>query len=395
MVAFLVFRMKGPSTEEQRQREFIYILDGKLEEIRKGYVNELRYDRPGTNQGMRTREFAWLLGDKEFHMSYHELPDQLGSARYRIRTQPYQPNGVGSDWQDLLNFGELDGMLRQEKKKRVPTASDVKAEKHKHKHEGDTPDGLILVGLSGSQAYGLAHNGYKDPESGEMLPPSDMDIRGLFVVNTKSLLMMGNTKDVVEQKKDADTVYDEVKRFLELCIQCNPERLELLATCAKFGVVELNDVSHMLRAHPGEVEDTLRARKGLATSIGKLLIDNRDMFLSRRLIKTYGGYAKQQLMRIERKEERRSKPAMHLIRLMITGLRALNECMVDCDMADYRDELLAIRTGEMPLEDVIKWHQELEAKFAKAIETTMLREHPDMDRINEILLHIRRENLVW
>lgn len=386
---------KGPNTEEQRQREFVYILDEKIDVIRKGFVNELRYDRPGTNQGMRTREFAWLLGEVEFHMSYHELPEQIGSARYRIRTQPYQPNGVGDAWKDLANFGELDGLLRQEKKKRVPSASDIKAEKHKHKHEGETPDGLILVGLSGSMAYGLNHNGYVDPESGEMLPPSDMDIRGLFVINTKNLLMMGNTKDVVEQKKDADTVYDEVKRFMELCIQCNPERLELLATCDKFGVAMLNDVTHMLRSHPGEVEDTLKQRMGLATATGKLLVDNRDMFLSRRLIKTYGGYAKQQLMRIERKEERRSKPAMHLIRLMLTGLRALETCTVDCDMTDYRDQLLAIRTGEMPLEDVIKWHQELEAQFAKAIETTKLPENPDMDRINEILLHIRRENLIW
>jgi predicted nucleotidyltransferase len=385
---------KGPSTEEARQREFVYILDEKIDVIRKGYVNELRYDTPRSNGGMRTREFAWLLGEMEFHMSYHELPEAIGSARYRIRVQAHQLRGVGDNWVDLLNFGELDGLLRAEKKKRVLTASDLKAEQHKHVHEGETPDGLILVGLSGSRAYGLSHNGYKDPESGEDVAPSDIDIRGIFVTNTRNLLMMGDNKNLIEQKKDADTVYNEVKKFMELCIMCNPERLELLATCHNSGVLVVNDVSAYLKGHP-HADFVLEKNYGIVSTIGKLLIDNRDMFLSRRLIKTYGGYAKQQLMRIERKEERRSKPAMHLIRLMITGLYALNNCEVNPDMSEYRESLLAIRTGAMPLEDVIKWHQELEAEFAKAIETTKLPEHADMDRINTILLQIRRENLVW
>src|ERR1035437_236077 len=179
----------GIDTSEQRQRELITILNGKIKEIFKNYMHELRYDRPGHNGAQQIREIAWLLGNSEFHLSYHELPEVPGTARYRIRTQPYQPSGVGTKWTEIATWGELEGALRAEVKSRIPTASDLKALNNNDKHEGKTPDGLILVGLSGSKAYGLSHNGYLDPETNEQVPASDTDIRGIFVTNTRDLLL--------------------------------------------------------------------------------------------------------------------------------------------------------------------------------------------------------------
>ncbi|MNS29733.1 hypothetical protein D3C72_617440 [compost metagenome] len=64
-------------------------------------------------------------------------------------------------------------------------------------------------------------------------------------------------------------------------------------------------------------------------------------------------------------------------------------------MTAYRDKLLAIRFGEMPIEEAFAWHHELEVRFAKAAEQTALPELPDMDTANEILLMIRRNHLDW
>lgn len=122
---------------------------------------------------------------------------------------------------------------------------------------------------------------------------------------------------------------------------------------------------------------------------------HQPIFLSKAIVKTYGGYAKQQLYRIESKQQRTTKPVLHLIRLMITGIRILEEGRVLPDMTEHRDRLLAIRFGRMPIEEAFAWHHELEVRFAKAAETTKLPEAPDVARADELLLAIRRHHLSW
>jgi hypothetical protein len=185
------------------------------------------------------------------------------------------------------------------------------------------------------------------------------------VLPTVEVLSLEKPAALVEQR-DTDSTYDEIERFLTLCLKGNPERLEMLA-----------------------------APKTLVTPEGQLLVDHQAAFLSKRLIKTYGGYAKQQLYRIERKQERTNKPTMHLIRLMLSGIRILRTGRVDPDMSAYRDRLLAIRFGEVPLEEAFRWHHELEIAFARAAEETRLPEEPDMATANRILLEIRRAHLAW
>ncbi len=169
------------------------------------------------------------------------------------------------------------------------------------------------------------------------------------------------------EQKDTDTKFDEIERFLELCLKCNPERLEMLG-CEKREVV---------------------------TPEGRMLLDIQGSFLSKRVRKTYGGYAKGQIGRVERKIERSTKPLMHLCRLMLTGAFILREGFVNPDMSEYRDTMLAIRKGEMSEEDALKWFYSLEADFNKAGETTKLPDEPDREKANQVLLEIRRNNLTW
>lgn len=343
----------------------IQLLDEKLESIRVHFTDEVRYDQEKPSAGMRVRSVAWRLGDTEFLVSYHEVQDVPGTAVYRIRTQPYAPGETRDEWQDIPTLGELDAALREAKRRKGYAAGDLRAIRGATKHEGPTPEGLILVGLTGSTAYGLNHQGFTDPETGKVSPPSDEDTRGVFVVPTVHILSLEKPKVIVEQR-ETETTFDEIERFLHLCLKGNPERLEMLA-----------------------------APKRLITEEGQWLIENQHIFLSKLLIKTYGGYAKQQLYRIERKQERSTKPMMHLIRLMIMGIRILREGRVNVDMQDHRDALLAIRFGQMPIEEVFRWHKELEVEFAKAAKETKLPDHPDWDAANKILLAVRRMHLHW
>jgi predicted nucleotidyltransferase len=357
--------MDRVSTREQRARTLVQLLDEKLDWIRAHAMDALRYDHPETVDGVRSRAIAWRLGSHEFLLTYQELADVPGSAVFRARTQPFVPGEMRDAWKDLGSLGELDNALRAAKKQKGPSGPDLKAAKNARKHEAPMPEGLILVGLTGSHAYGLAHEGYTDPETGTVYPPSDVDTRGVFVVPTKQVLALEKPRILVEHK-DTDAAYDEVERFMQLCLKGNPERLEMLA-----------------------------APKTLVTPEGQLLVDHQRMFLSKGLIKTYGGYAKQQLYRIESKQQRTSKPVLHLIRLMITGIRILEEGRVNPDMSAYRDRLLAIRFGRMSIEEAFAWHHALEVQFARAAEQTKLPEFPDTDQANRILLDIRRNHLNW
>jgi predicted nucleotidyltransferase len=352
------------STKSQRERTLVQLLDEKLEAIRASWLDELRYDQAGGPAGQRTRAMHWKLGPTEFLLTYHEVAEAPGHAVFRVRTQPSVAGRIPDEWVDLPTLGELDAALRAAKRQKAVTLSDKKGAEGYRRHAGATPEGLILVGLTGSHAYGLNHDGYRSA-AGEAFLPSDVDTRGVFVVPTVEVLSLEKPAALVEQR-DTDSTYDEVERFLTLCLKGNPERLEMLA-----------------------------APKTLVTPEGELLVTNQQAFLSKRLIKTYGGYAKQQLYRIERKQERTNKPTMHLIRLMLTGIRILREGRVDPDMRAYRDRLLAIRFGEVPLEEAFRWHHQLELEFAKAAEETRLPEEPDVAKANEILLTIRRGHLAW
>lgn len=124
------------------------------------------------------------------------------------------------------------------------------------KHLGNN---ICLLTYGGSIAYGTN------------LPTSDIDIRGI-AINTKEELLTGNCFEQVIDEKTDTTIYS-INKIFKLLSNCNPNVIELLG-CKEY--LLLND-------------------------IGKLLLDNRHLFLSKRAIYTFGGYATSQLRRLENK----------------------------------------------------------------------------------------------
>lgn len=259
------------------------------------------------------------------------------------------------------------------------------------------PDNLILVGLTGSHAYGLQHDGYTLPD-GTTVRPSDIDTRGVFVMPTVDVLGLGGHAKLYEDKTE-DTVYDEIQRFLVLCLKCNPERLEMLATVRQYNYQWTNvDISDYLVRRPEERPGGPFGKRGVLNAWGEEIVKMQDLFLSKRIVNTYGGYANGQVKLIERLQRNNTpwfKPGMHLIRLLITGIGILETGKVDCDVSRFRPDLMSIRKGERTLEEVVSWHQELEAKFQAAAEVSSLPETnaEGAEAANELLIRIRRAYL--
>ena len=133
-----------------------------------------------------------------------------------------------------------------------PQYSFLKTDPHLGKH-------IILLGLAGSYSYGTNNEN------------SDIDVRGVTLNRKSDLIGMTSYDQYTDE--NTDTVIYTFNKIIRLLLECNPNTCELLG---------LNE-EHYLYLSP----------------IGRELLANRRLFLSKRAIQSFGGYADQQLRRLQ------------------------------------------------------------------------------------------------
>jgi uncharacterized protein len=121
-------------------------------------------------------------------------------------------------------------------------------------------DNLILKAYRGSIAYGLN------------TPESDADLVGI-TIPPKEFYLGLQSFEQYEGKDPEDTVIYGIQKFIRLVSECNPNIIEVLFT----------DPQHILSITP----------------LGQKLIDNRNMFLSKRALPRFCGYAYAQMKRMK------------------------------------------------------------------------------------------------
>lgn len=188
-----------------------------------------------------------------------------------------------------------------------------------------------FVVLAGSRGYGLE------------TPTSDYDYRGVLTLPTTDFLGLKQPQEIFEGATN-DTVFYEVGKFIKLCLAANPSVLELLAL-------------------PTVPEAPL-------SEFGLWLRANRRLFFSNRVRKTYGGYARQQFLRLQRRgdfssdtKKRTEKHARHLLRLLRQGETLLRTGELQVRVED-RDELFEF--GRLPIEEMVVKAEEAFERFDAA-----------------------------
>jgi hypothetical protein len=151
--------------------------------------------------------------------------------------------------------------------------------------------GLLLSGIVGSTAYGLA------------TPESDVDRLGLFAAPTRAFHGLSAPRESLVTTAPDRTLHEAAK-WCRLALGCNPTAMEL---------VWLPDELYEVR-----------------TELGEDLIGIRDAFLSATRVRdAYLGYATQQFRKLESRgdgsfsadtRKRTAKHARHLARLVRQGL---------------------------------------------------------------------------
>jgi hypothetical protein len=89
----------------------------------------------------------------------------------------------------------------------------------------------------------------------------------------------------------------------------------------------------------------------------------------------------------------KAKHAMHLIRLLYSGIKALRSGQIRIDVGEHREELLAIKSGALTFEQARDRALELDREFQEAYRRTTLPERPDYQRVDEFLIWARRRRV--
>lgn len=118
---------------------------------------------------------------------------------------------------------------------------------------------IMFLTLGGSHAYGTN------------VPGSDVDVRGVTGDSKYDLLGFGTFEQVVEQSTDT-TIYG-FRKLVSLLINCNPNVIEML----------------------GSKPDNYM----MVSPEGQMLLDNKALFLSKKALYSFGGYANDQLRRLQ------------------------------------------------------------------------------------------------
>ena len=147
---------------------------------------------------------------------------------------------------------------------------------------------IMLLGLGGSYSYGTNNEN------------SDIDFRGVTLQMPSDLIGMTEFEQYEDDK--TDTVIYGFNKLVRLLCDSNPNTCEMLG---------LDEDQYLIKS-----------------ALGQELIDNTEMFLSKRAIRSFGGYADQQLRRLQNAIARDALPQSerekHIYKSVLNALDDVN-----------------------------------------------------------------------
>ena len=147
---------------------------------------------------------------------------------------------------------------------------------------------IMLLGLSGSYGYGTNRAG------------SDVDFRGVTLQQPSDLLGLTVFEQYVDEQ--TDTVIYGFNKLVKLLLDCNPNSCEILGLP--------------------------REKYMIISPLGEELLNHQQLFLSKRCIKAFGGYASAQLRRLQNAIARDSLPQTqrekHILQSVLNAIDDFN-----------------------------------------------------------------------
>lgn len=170
---------------------------------------------------------------------------------------------------------------------------------------------IMFLTLGGSYSYGTN------------VETSDVDVRGCAMNSPSDLIGLTNFEQVVDNQTDT-TVY-AFNKLIGLLLNCNPNTIEMLGCKPE----------HYF----------------LLTDMGRKMIENRKLFLSKRAVHSFGGYATAQLRRLEnavaRDKMSQARREEHIRNSMEGAMHSFKDRYADFDKGSF-----VLYTGESKRKDL-------------------------------------------
>jgi predicted nucleotidyltransferase len=236
-------------------------------------------------------------------------------------------------------------------------------------------DNTHYLAIMGSRAYSV-HRPDSDYDCyGFCVPPKTLifphlagEIPG-FGRQVKRFNQWSEKKLFVGEQEWGFDIYNIVQYF-HLCMENNPNMVDSL-------FVPENCVRH-------------------CTALGKLVRDNRRLFLTKKSYHSYTGYAHAQMKKIRNKNPKGSrrelvekygydtKYAYNLVRLLDEGEQILET--QDLILGRNKEEMQAVRRGEFTLEKLEEIFERRLARLEETYAKSTLRHSPDEPALKNLLL---------
>ncbi|MFJ4964959.1 putative nucleotidyltransferase [Streptomyces sp. ADI96-02] len=214
-------------------------------------------------------------------------------------------------------------------------------------------DHTVYACVMGSRAFGLATE------------DSDTDRRGVYLAPTALFWRLDKPPTHVEGPGPERFSW-ELERFCGLALRANPNVLE----CLHSPIVEYAD------------------------GTGRELLALRGAFLSRLAHGTFAGYAVGRRRKLEAQVRQHGAPrwkdAAHLLRLLASCRDLLRTGELRVEVGDAREDLLAVRRGEVAWREVERRADRLAEENDRAAERSPLPPGPDLPAVEDFLVRTRR-----
>ncbi len=208
-------------------------------------------------------------------------------------------------------------------------------------------EGIAYLTYAGSIAYGT------NTET------SDVDIRGFYQESIEDIIT-GKSKETISDSV-SDTVVFSLRKFIRLCKNANPNVLELLGTKDEH-IIFMNEV-------------------------GKLIRDNKELFITKKVYESFGGFAYSEMQKLRTgRAINWHKSAMHAARLCLMGIDLLE----GRGLIVYREKdlklLMKIRRGELCRGEILERLRKLDKKLAVVASESKLPAKPDESATDNLLI---------
>ena len=221
---------------------------------------------------------------------------------------------------------------------------------------------MMFVTVGGSHAYGTNVEG------------SDLDIRGVALNSREDLLGLGEFEHYVDTQTDT-TIYSFNKAVKLMC-SGNPNMLEQLGNADEL-VISYNPMT-------------------------KLLMDNKKLFLSKRLIYSFGGFAGKLIQKADTLDKdpiyhgskKMHKTVMNAIRLYNMLFDILEKCEIKTYRSEEHDILMRLRNGDYDYEELRNYVLPVyETRLQNDKKETELPDNVNWKLVNELVMTVNKESL--